>query len=91
MLFEKVKNALRLDDSYLDEEIEDLIQACLKDLAISGVEKINEDDVLIARAVITYCRANFDPTNSDYDRFTSSYEMLKQHLCLCGEYSEVAT
>lgn len=89
MLLAKVKTALRLDDNSLDEELQDLVNACKRDLKISGVGVIKDEDTLIIRAVITYCRANFDPTNNDYERFLQSYESLKTHLCLCSEYQEV--
>lgn len=89
MLLEKVKTALRLDDTSLDEELKDLISACKKDLEISGVGIIKDEDPLIIRAVISYCRAYFDPTNNDYERFLQSYESLKTHLCLCSEYQGV--
>lgn len=90
-MVEKVKTALRIDDNSLDDELKDLISACKKDLKISGVGKIEDTDSLIIRAVITYCRANFDPTNSDYDRYIQSYESLKTHLCLCKDYEAVTT
>lgn len=89
MLEEKVKLSLRLDGNDLDEEVKDLIEAAKKDLSISGVNVINEEDPLIIRAVTTYCRANFDPSNTDYERYVKSYESLKIHLCLCSEYTEV--
>lgn len=91
MLLEKVKTALRLDDNSLEAELQDLIKACEKDLEISGVGKIEETDTLIIRAVITYCRAHFDPTNTDYERYIKSYDSLKTHLCLCKDYEAVTT
>ena len=54
-MLEKVKMALRIKTTAFDSEIEDLIQAALKDLEIAGVGNKNPDDPLIGRAVITYC------------------------------------
>lgn len=84
----RVKHSLRLDDEFeFDEEIVDLIEGCKADLKLSGVTKITETDPLIVRAIITYCRANFDVSNKDYERYISSYDSLKAHLSLSSEYT----
>ncbi|WP_276508288.1 head-tail connector protein, partial [[Clostridium] symbiosum] len=45
-MLEKVKMALRIKTTAFDSEIEDLIQAALKDLEIAGVGNKNPDDPL---------------------------------------------
>ena len=90
-MLENVKTALRIRNTSFDGEIEDLIDAARHDLALSGVlvEKTeSDDDPLIIRAIITYCKANFGYDNPDADRFEKSYVMLKQHLSLAGDYYE---
>lgn len=87
----KVKLALRISNTLLDEEVSDLIDAARQDLILSGIlsSKAEDDnDALVKRAVITYCKANFGYDNPDADRFRQSYEMLKQHLSLSVEYTE---
>lgn len=86
-MLEDVKTALRVSGSDLDIEVQDLIDAAKLDLRISGVNKIDDDDPLIKRAVITYCKANFgyDDVNMS-ERFERAYIMLKQHLSLSSEY-----
>lgn len=84
-MLEKVKLALRIKHTGLDEEITDLIKSAKSDLNISGVKNIIETDPLIIRAVIAYCKAEFDVENSD--RYKLSYNSLKEHLALCGEYN----
>ncbi|HDR7391264.1 head-tail connector protein [Bacillus sp. FSL R9-9410] len=84
-----VKLALRITHSHLDDEITDLIEAARHDLMLSGVSslKTNDDaDPLIKRAIITYTKANFIPDLKEAVRFQSSYDMLKNHLTLAGDY-----
>nr|DAY67637.1 MAG TPA: head to tail adaptor [Caudoviricetes sp.] len=86
-MLEKIKSSLRVKSTKLDVEIQDLIEAAKLDLKISGVTKINEADPLIIQAVKTYCKANFGLDNKDSEKYQKSYDMLKQHLSLCGEYN----
>ena len=50
-MLEKVKEALRITHTHLDDEIADLIESCKLDLSISGVSVIVENDPLILQAV----------------------------------------
>lgn len=82
-----IKLALRIKSSAFDEEITELIESSKIDLQISGITKIKEDDPLIRQAIKTYCKANFGLDNKDSEKYQSSYESLKQHLSLCGDYN----
>ena len=86
-MLDKVKLALRVSGTVFDLEIQDLIDAAKLDLQISGVVKIDEEDALIQRAIIVYCKANFGYDNNEAERFQKSYDMLKQHLSLAGDYN----
>ncbi len=86
-MLNKVKLSLRISGDMFDSEIQDLIEAALTDLKISGVVNTEETDPLILRAVITYCKANFGYDNNEAERFQKSYDMLKQHLSLAGDYN----
>lgn len=93
-ILDDVKQALRIsiDNTIFDTEVNDLIGAARLDLIQSGVsaDKVNLDtDPLIKRAIITYAKANFGYDNPEADRFQQSYDMLKQHLSLAGDYREV--
>lgn len=92
MLLDDVKDALRVSGNALDTEIQDLIAAAKADLQLSGVHpsKISDTDPLIKRAVVVYCKAHFGWAENDADRFERSYTMLKTHLTLSAEYTEVA-
>lgn len=87
-MLDRVKFALRVSNNKFDEEINDLIQAGVRDLKISGVNTIDESDPLIVQAIKTYCKAYFWADNKDSERYINSYESIKQHLSLCGEYNE---
>lgn len=86
---ELVKGALRVttDAPGIISEIENLINAAKLDLELAGIKYI-EDDPLIKRAIIFYCKGHFGFDNPEADRFLKSYEMLKQHLSLSGDYRE---
>lgn len=88
-MFAKVKKALRITHDALDDEIQDLIDAALVDLNISGVENIIKTDPLIIRAVTIYCKAHIGLSNTDSEKYELSYRMLKTHLALCEDYNEV--
>ena len=88
-MIERIKKALRISSNAFDDEIMDLIEGAKADLRLAGIYFVNETDPLIARAITVYCKANFGYDNPEADRFQYSYVMLKQHLCLAGDYREV--
>lgn len=86
-MLSQVKIALRVTTTHFDGEIQALIDACKKDLQLAGVCNIKEDDALIMRAVILYCKANFGYDNPDSEKFQKSYDLLKCSLSLAGDYN----
>lgn len=88
-MLENIKLALRIKTNAFDLEINGLIESAKLDLSISGVFKVDESDPLIAQAIKTYCKANFGLDNTDSEKYQKSYDMLKQHLSLCGDYNVV--
>ncbi len=88
-LLDDIKAALRVNDTDLDGEILDLIEAAKADLILSGVHesKVNDDtDPLIKRAITVYVKAHFGYDDMG-ERFAQSYESLKCHLALSTEYA----
>lgn len=69
-----------------DDEIETLIEACLLDLKLSGVEKT--DDELVKRAVGIYVKAHFGNENPDREGLIECYKSLKTHLALSEKYGD---
>lgn len=89
-LLTEVKTALRIQQSttvFDDAEITPLINACKVDLKMSGVNRIDEDDPCIRRAIVLYCKGNFG-YRSDMEKFAQAYEKFKQALALSGDYNE---
>ena len=88
-LKDDVKSALRIKSNTFDPEIDDLISAAKLDLSISGVKKIIETDALIKRAIIIYSKSHFGLENKDSEKYQKAYDLLKEHLALCGDYNVV--
>lgn len=86
-MLEPIRNALRIKSTVFDDEIKDLIAACKLDLSISGIKIIADSDPLIKQAVKTYVKANFGLDNKDGEKYMESYEAIKRHLALCGDYN----
>lgn len=86
MMLDEVKQALRIKSQTFDTELTQLINAAKMDLSIGGLKQPNDSDPLIKRAIIIYCQANFG-ASADAERYQHSYEMLKSHLALCGDYN----
>ncbi|MBY0130633.1 DNA-packaging protein [Bacillus cereus] len=89
MILKDIKKALRISHDALDDEINDVIEAARHDLMLSGVSSIkanNNDDPLIKRAIKVYCKAEFVAEAKEAERFQASYNMLKNHLTLAGDY-----
>lgn len=86
-MLEKVKLALRITTEAFDGEIKDLINAALADLGVAGIDNLDQEDPLIIRAVVTYCRANFGQPD-DYDRMKASYDEQKAILKVATGYTE---
>jgi len=86
-ILEDVKLALRITNTALDTEINDLIAACKIDMSLSGVKEISDTDAIVKRAIITYCKSNFGLDNKDSEKYQSSYELLRNHLSMSVEYA----
>lgn len=86
-MLEKVKLALRLKTAAFDAEIQDLIDAALADLKLAGIIKEDQEDPLIIRAVVTYCRANFGSPD-DYQLLKASYDEQKGRMQTATGYTD---
>ena len=84
-MLDSIKLALRIKTSEFDSELLDLIAACKKDLALSGVDRVEEEDALVERAAVLYCKAYFG-TSDKSEQFARSYEALKCSMSLAGDY-----
>lgn len=94
-LLVKVKNYLRISHSALDEDLEDTIAACLRDLEVYGVQASVPDDPqeidpLILNAVKLYCKAETTDDPAKASAYRERYDALKSCLGNAGEYKEAA-
>ena len=86
----KVKLALRITTNDFDDELTDLINACLADLGIAGVSENDTTDALIIRAICTYCKYHFGDANGaeQLDRLKASYDEQKAQMSMATGYTE---
>ncbi len=87
-LIDEVRKALRITGDDFDDEITEIIESAKKDLQISGVEKIEEDDPLIKRSIILFAKSNFGMSNPESEKFYKQYERLKITMALSVDYKE---
>ena len=89
-MLEKVKLALRITTTAFDSELNDLIAAAKVDLGIAGVlvpaTTDSSLDVIIQKAIITYCKLNFGEPD-EYDRLKASYDEQKAQLSMATGYT----
>lgn len=89
-MLEKVKLALRITTTTFDSELTDLINAAKVDLGIAGVvvpaTTDTNLDVIIQKAIITYCKLNFGEPD-EYDRLKRSYDEQKAQLSMATGYT----
>lgn len=87
-LIKAIKDSMRMStaSAIIEDDIRGCIEACFKDLQLAGVEKIDETDALIIRAVQLFTKADFNYNNLA-DKYRQSYDALKMSLALSGEYN----
>ena len=79
-LLEKVKLALRIMHTKLDDDIVDNIEACLLDLRMHGIVHKDETDALIQNAVKLYCRAEYTDDLTKAEKYAQRYRELRDCL-----------
>ena len=88
-MIDKVRNALRIsvtDNTAINEELQDLIDAAKLDLGIAGVVVPQTDDKIVTKAIITYCKLSFG-LPEDYDWLKRSYDEQKAQLSNATGYT----
>ena len=88
-MIDKVRNALRIsvsDNTAINEELTDLIEAAKLDLGVAGVVVPQTIDQLVTKAIITYCKMSFG-LPEDYDRLKRSYDEQKAQLSNATGYT----
>lgn len=86
-----VRRYLRVNHTHHDSEIIDLIEAARADLLLGNIlaAKVeDENDALIRRAIKLYAKADFGLENTDSEKYSASYQSLRNHLMLSDEYTK---
>ena len=83
---DKIKQALRVSHSKLDEDLQADIDACRADLRVAGVVHASEEDPLIFNAVKLYCRSLNTDDPSKAAEWLKRYEALKSCLMMAEGY-----
>ena len=88
-MLSKTKAAMRITSGIFDEELQDLILAAKDDLRVAGVTgsdvengKIETEDPLIRRAVITYCKMHWPGFSAQHDALKKIYDEQKAQLSM---------
>ena len=86
MLLDKIRETLRITHNKLDNEIQDMIDACKNDMIISGISKIDEEDPLVLQAIKVYCKREYESDMNKRDRYDLAYDNIIKHMGLTQEY-----
>ena len=84
-MLERIKQALRISNDSLDEDIAENIAAGVDDLRRRGVEAaVTSTEKLVIRAVELYCKWNYDYLGKG-DAWYTHYEALATAMALAQE------
>lgn len=85
-LIASARGWLRIATESRDDEIEQVLGACLIDLSNGGVVVVDTDDPAIQQAMKLYLKSQFG-YDSNAEKFSEAYEHLKKALALSGDYN----
>ena len=94
-MLNKVKTALRYSSNVLDEEIQDTIDECYRDMHRVGIaiydkeNKVKESitkDALIISCQKQHARWKFNFENAA-ERYRNAYESMRDGMSLSGDYN----
>ena len=86
-ILEDIKTAIRVRADTVNDEVEDLIAACKKELELSGVYLTDETDMLAKQVIKLYCKAHYG-YDEKTERFLEAYEALRDSMALSGIFKE---
>lgn len=84
---EELRTMLRIRHDGLDEELEGLKEAFLKDLSMCGIVTLPEDDALPKACLRLYLRWQ-ENYNGEAQRYKEAYAETKIAMSLAAEYRE---
>lgn len=85
-LIKKIKKRIRAMSDAADEEVDDLIESCRKELELAGVYG-DEVDPTYYHAIVLYCKSHYG-YDEDADRFGIAFGKLRDAMNLSGDYDK---
>lgn len=82
----KIKTDLRISHTALDADLADMVDACLADLKMCGINDPDETDPTILAAVKLYVRAQYTDDTGKADAYMARYDALKGSLMIAAGY-----
>lgn len=82
----KIKLSLRTGHSKLDEDVQADIDACLADLKVGGIIKLDPTDPLIFNAIKLYCKSLYPEDPGVGAEWKKRYDDLKASLSMAEGY-----
>ena len=92
-LLAAIKLGLRIATDDFDNELTQLINACIIDLGFAGIsmEVIGSSylsNAAVVQAITTYCKMNFGKIDgAEYDRLKASYDEQKKQMGMASGYT----
>ncbi len=86
----KIKQALRITHTKLDDDIQADIEACRADLRVAGVLYAEDDDPLILNAIKLWCRSLYTDDAARAGEYLKRYTAMKACLMLAEGYGHPA-
>lgn len=84
-LLMEIKDSMRIKHSALDSDIKRNIMTAIQDMKMRGITIPEKQDDLVCKACELYCKGQYNHLGEG-ERFTKSYETLRDSMSLSGEY-----
>lgn len=85
-LIEKLKGRIRTMSDASNEEVDDLVESCRKELEMAGVYG-DEQDPTYYQAIVLYCKAHYG-YDEGTERFEKAFKSLRDAMSLSGDYDK---
>ena len=83
----RVKLGIRRTHDKLDSDLQADINACLQDMKMRGITKLDPSDELVFAAVKLYCRSTTAEDPAKGALYFERYEALRDSMSLSSEYT----
>ncbi len=84
---EEMKRAVRVKTEYANEEIKNLVNACIAELSLTGVYISDITETLSKQVITLYCKAHYG-YDEKTEPFLKAYQALRDAMALSGDYEK---